>query len=1374
MNIFKKVTRCLWLLTMLLAFSFSAQASSSLSLSPDLKLGDTSPFVLQLQKFLNSNNFKVNSSAGAPGSVSFETNKFGALTKLALTKFQSAFNVPATGYFGPKTKAKISEMVDSGKVKDVSIAPATQGILSSVNDDDCGVNEARAITQNGITWTFPGCVRYGTFATGDYWVLGPVTIQTISPLPAGGQNGFDINPVGISGPGMTYFSGINTYSEANAPQTLPRVVSGSESVVSTITRTDTNCVKGGEAGHFTPWNVCSRAYIKSAAVLTVLNTVPPNNGTTSFRPAYAGTDKTLYSVNSLQTSLLKTLPPVSDTPDITALARKFERVQLDHYTGSNGGYMHPFENIDNFGADITNAVGEAMLRLSLDDPLADKMPLLIGIVQSGIDHYGMIQADMDWYTDGGHSSGRKIQVLFAGLMLNNQAMKNVSSLRTFAEDCQTFYTPDNPPVFTDGVNTSLYVPVSTAFLTPSGYARYGILHCYMMENPATLSNLLAKHQVGEDVTGYLLKTYYTTNFPSWVGEALVVRLYDLEALWNHSAFLDLVDRALTEPLSSSGYWNTFNNNMYTAYRDGIDTTTSTLSTFVSTAGLGTITSSPSGINCGSDCSETYTTANNTVVTLTAVPTGSATFTGWSGSCAGTGTCTLTMNANKSATANFTMPSIELSIGGRMAVSNAYGVNVRSYPFIDGTSKIGTQAVGSAGKIIGGPEYSNDTNGTQVTWWYVNYDSGVDGWSGQDNLTATTQGNSTTYTVTISTSAGGVVYGETSYESGSTVILTPLPNTGYTFSGWSGDCTNSSGTCSLTMNANKSVTANFSNGPATTYTLTTSVSGSGTISGNTSPYASGATAVLTAVPNTGYTFSGWSGDCTNSSGTCSLTMNANKSVTASFTAIPANTDDDNDGIENSIDKCPNTPNTLTSDKINQYGCPKPVTTALTLITNVQTADITNIPNFEFQNSGQTLFAKIRYNQAVNIFGTSDMTSQINLDSYITLASKRVTIDSVSGAQFDKSATITLYGINLIKPSIMKDGELCDECTNVVYDSNAKTLTFTVPGFSSYEVFEDGDVTYNLTASKDGTGTGTITSGDGGINCGSTCSGTYTENTSVTLTAVPDSGSTFGGWSGACTGTGTCTFTITSNSTVKATFTKTIVTDKNNTNSSNNKKNSDNGARNTTPPPTTTSLKFLRNLSFGVQDLDVKNLQIWLNSKGYTVSTTGAGSKGNETTYFGNATISALKRLQAFAKLPTTGNLDEATRNYINAQGGLITTPISANNQALIATLQKQLNALIALLQSMLAQQGSTISIPNTSSNLLFNRNLFVNMQDPDVKRLQLWLNSHGYTIATEGPGSPGNESDRFGNATIAALKKFQAYVGVPQSGGLDEATRAKMK
>jgi len=69
-------------------------------------------------------------------------------------------------------------------------------------------------------------------------------------------------------------------------------------------------------------------------------------------------------------------------------------------------------------------------------------------------------------------------------------------------------------------------------------------------------------------------------------------------------------------------------------------------------GQGTVTSSPAGINCGTACSSDYVI--RTTVTLTASPALGSVFMGWGGGCDTTNgaTCTVTMNAAKSVTADF--------------------------------------------------------------------------------------------------------------------------------------------------------------------------------------------------------------------------------------------------------------------------------------------------------------------------------------------------------------------------------------------------------------------------------------------------------------------------------------------------------------------------------------------------------------------------------------------------------------------------------------------------------------------------------------------------------------------------------------------------
>ena len=77
-------------------------------------------------------------------------------------------------------------------------------------------------------------------------------------------------------------------------------------------------------------------------------------------------------------------------------------------------------------------------------------------------------------------------------------------------------------------------------------------------------------------------------------------------------------------------------------------------------------------------------------------------------------------------------------------------------------------------------------------------------------------------------------------------------------------------------------------------------------------------------------------------------------------------------------------------------------------------------------------------------------------------------------------------------------------------------------------------YALAVAKAGTGGGLVTSSPAGIDCGATCSASFASGTAVTLAVGPAAGSSFAGWSGACSGTGGCTVTMTAAKSVTATF------------------------------------------------------------------------------------------------------------------------------------------------------------------------------------------------------------------------------------------------
>ena len=292
-----------------------------------------------------------------------------------------------------------------------------------------------------------------------------------------------------------------------------------------------------------------------------------------------------------------------------------------------------------------------------------------------------------------------------------------------------------------------------------------------------------------------------------------------------------------------------------------------------------------------------------------------------------------------------------------------------------------------------------------------------------------------------------------YASGTTVTLNAAPSSGWSFSGWSGACSGT-GSCSVTVASSLTVLATFTQNTVS-YALTVSTSGSGTVTSTdgyincgsscTHSYTSGTDATLNAVPASGWSFSGWGGACSGT-GSCVVTMNAAKTATATFT----------------------------------------------------------------QNS---------YSLTVTTSGSGTVTST---DGYVNCGSS-CTHPYASGTGVTLSAA-PASGWNFSGWSGSCSGT--GSCTVTMNSAATASATFTQNATS-----------YALIVSA--IGSGTVTSTDGYISCGSSCTHTYTSGTGVTLNAAPTSGWSFSGWGGACSGTGACTLTMSAVRSVSATFTQNAV-------------------------------------------------------------------------------------------------------------------------------------------------------------------------------------------------------------------------------------------
>lgn len=316
-------------------------------------------------------------------------------------------------------------------------------------------------------------------------------------------------------------------------------------------------------------------------------------------------------------------------------------------------------------------------------------------------------------------------------------------------------------------------------------------------------------------------------------------------------------------------------------------------------GTGTITSSPAGILCGAACESMF--PKDLPVTLTAVPGTGSVFAGWSGACTGTEpTCEVTLANATAATATFNlaMYTVEVTRAGAGAGTITgggitCGANC-SVTVPHGTALTLTSAAGALSTFAGwGGACSGNAAACALT---ITADTSVSANFALDDVTLfVTKGGNGDGAVT--SSPAGISCGvdcDQTYTANQVVTLNARPVTGSTFAGWSGGGCSGTGACTLTMTAATTVTATFTL-QQFTLTVTKSGSGAGTVNATgiacgadcmeTVPY--GTTLALTAVasgsPSTASTFGAWSGACTGS--TCTVTVTSDMTVNASFVLQP---------------------------------------------------------------------------------------------------------------------------------------------------------------------------------------------------------------------------------------------------------------------------------------------------------------------------------------------------------------------------------------------------------------------------------------------------------------------------------------------------------
>lgn len=396
-----------------------------------------------------------------------------------------------------------------------------------------GAAPVSSITQYGITWTFDKAYESGQFVSGDYWVVGPVVIQSVTPTPTGTRNGSCVNPMGGR---QGYDDRGGQYSTEDAV-TFPYTLKVDESLVSSISKAEGAEIK----------NV---GVLDAQAVLTAVS-APPS--ATTLRPAYAGSYKQYLDSANIQWSLLPKLPAPSSKPDGADLLKMADRPRLDHLSSwtiqnscaeqnwYNGSGAHAC-----YGREVSAYVSAAALYVMLDTP--ERTELAISMIQHGIDNYGVIKAGGKYSANGGHHSGRKWPVVFAAAMLDDCDMLKVGveyDDSYFGEDGHTYYGVNGKALFgwDCGTGNGTYFQ--------DGCTGSGAKDC---RDPAGLVDGCA------DYRNCCTSAY-------WVGQALSTRMLHARAVWDHDPYFDYVDRWMKSEVEGGGTTSAFATEMWTLYRD---------------------------------------------------------------------------------------------------------------------------------------------------------------------------------------------------------------------------------------------------------------------------------------------------------------------------------------------------------------------------------------------------------------------------------------------------------------------------------------------------------------------------------------------------------------------------------------------------------------------------------------------------------------------------------------------------------------------------------------------------------------------------------------------------------------------------------------
>ena len=274
--------------------------------------------------------------------------------------------------------------------------------------------------------------------------------------------------------------------------------------------------------------------IRTAAVLTCGAAPQPPD---AFRPGFCDRQQKIYLSRNFKREMLPTAAATKSTPKIGLYVRFTQRPWVGTCFF---GFEEPVENMPQYGLEYGRVAGISALLLCTDLKPEQKEPLLVNYVQVGIDLGGMIRAGHPGFQAfGGHGSGRKLPIVFSGLLLGDDQMANVNKSFpkvSFGEDEQTAYGDC-------WTGAKVVFAGHRAIDAATGVGRLGT-GPYEHKQPSTWTGLGS----GASRNGDKMSESYRRCCTSvgWVAQALALRLMKAEKPWGHDAFFDYVDRWMYE------------------------------------------------------------------------------------------------------------------------------------------------------------------------------------------------------------------------------------------------------------------------------------------------------------------------------------------------------------------------------------------------------------------------------------------------------------------------------------------------------------------------------------------------------------------------------------------------------------------------------------------------------------------------------------------------------------------------------------------------------------------------------------------------------------------------------------------------------------